>query len=232
MFKRIKENEKYQRFKELWADEKAHSIIVLGFWLVFFVGVVLFMRLSAPVGNQVSDNNFSASNFDKMKNYSFSALADGLEVNGFVYDDKMEFILNNHRYFVSDNVYLINGDKAVIQNFDLSFLKINAKMINNLISGLTGTDVDNYTQYIVPLDRFINLYEIDTDVDLSKAMAYNVIVKVYKNDGVIKGVILDLSNYRLFKFNDNRPFVVTIYYYNVNNISDFTKGYEKLVGGI
>ena len=63
-------------------------------------------------------------------------------------------------------------------------------------------------------------------------MSYNIVVNVYKNkDNSIKGVILDLTNYRLFRFNDNKSFVVTIYYYNINNVSDFTKGYEKMVGG-
>lgn len=233
MFKRIKESDKYQRFKELWADEKTHSIIVLGFWLAFFVVAVLFVRLTSttPVSNYEVKDNVNATTFEEMENYSFSTTADNLEVNGFVYNDNMEFILNNKRYYVSNDVYLINGDKAIKQEFDLNFLKINAKMINNLLGGITGNEQDGYTQYIVPLDRFINLYEIDTEADLSKAMTYNIIVNVYENDGIIKGVILDLTNYRLFRFNNNTPFIVTTYYYNVNNISDFGKGYEKLVGG-
>ncbi len=232
MFKRIKESEKYQRFKELWANEKTHSIIVLGFWLVFFVVAVLFVRLNASTtGTNNEANKISGTSFESMNNYSFSTSADNLEVNGFVYDDNMEFILNNKRYYVNDDVYLINGDKAIKQEFDLNFLKINAKMLNNLLGGITGTDKDGYTQYIVPLDRFINLYEIDTEADLSKAMNYNIVVNVYKSDDVIKGVILDLTNYRLFRFNNSAPFIVTTYYYNINNISDFGKEYEKLVGG-
>jgi len=233
MFKKIKENEKYQKFKELWANEKTHSIIVLGLWLIFFAAVVLFIRATAPtpISNDTV-NSVSGTSFDKMNNYSFSAISNNLEVNGFVYNDNMEFILNNKRYYVSNDVYLIAGDTATKQEFDLKFLKINAKMLNNLLGGLNGTENESYTQYLVPLDRFINLYEIDTEADLSKAMTYNIIVNVYKNsDGSIKGVILDLTNYNIFRFNNNTPFMVTIYYYNINNISDFTKEYEKMVGG-
>ena len=58
-----------------------------------------------------------------------------------------------------------------------------------------------------------------------------VVVNVYKNKDVIKGVVLDLTNYNIFRFNNNTSFMVTIYYYNINNISDFTKEYEKMVGG-
>ncbi|MCI9110267.1 MAG: hypothetical protein HFH47_00465 [Bacilli bacterium] len=232
MFKRIKDNEKYQKFKELWANERTRSIITLGFWLIFFAVVVLFIRVTAPTPTSNDTvNNTAGTSFDKMSNYSFSASSDNVEINGFVYNDNMEFILNNKRYYSNNDVYLINGDKAVKQEFDLSFLKINAKMLNNLLGELKGTEKDNCTQYLVPLDRFINLYEIDTEADLSKAMNYNVVVNVYKNKDVIKGVTLDLTNYKLFRFNDNTPFVVTIYYYNINNISDFTKEYEKMVGG-
>jgi len=232
MFKRIKESEKYQKFKELWANERTRSIISLGLWLVFFAVVVLFIRVTAstPTSNDTT-RNIAGTNFDKMNNYSFSAISDNIEVNGFVYNDNMEFILNNKRYYVSNDVYLINGDKAQKSDIDLSFLKINTKMLNNLLGELKGTEKDGYTQYLVPLDRFINLYEIDTEADLSKAMSYNIVVNVYKNNDVIKGVSLDLTNYKLFRFNDNKPFIVTIYYYNINNISDFTKEYEKMVGG-
>jgi len=232
MFKRIKENEKYQKFKNLWANERTRSIITLGFWLIFFAVVVLFIRVTAPTPTSNDTiNNTAGTSFDKMSNYSFSAISDNTQVNGFVYNDNMEFILNNQRYYVNDDVYLINGDKAEKKEFDLNFLKINAKMLDNLLGGLTGNDKDDYTQYLVPLDRFINLYEIDTEADLSKAMTYNIVVNVYKNKDVIKGVVLDLTNYNIFRFNNNTSFMVTIYYYNINNISDFTKEYEKMVGG-
>ena len=233
MFKKIKENEKYQKFKELWANERTHSIIVLGLWLIFFAVLVLFIRTTAPTPTSNDTiNDVVGTNFDKMSNYSFSANSDNVQVNGFVYNDNMEFILNNQRYYVDNDVYLISGDKAEKKDFDLSFLKINAKMLDNLLGELKGTEKDGYTQYLVPLDRFINLYEIDTEADLSKAMSYNILVNVYKNkDDSIKGVILDLTNYRLFRFNDNKPFVVTIYYYNINEVSDFTKGFDKIVGG-
>lgn len=231
MFKRIRESEKYQKFKELWANERTRSIISLGLWLIFFAVVVLFIRATAPTPTSNDTVNTAGTNFDKMSNYSFSAISDNLEINGFVYNDKMEFILNNQRYYVNNDVYLISGDKAEKKDFDLSFLKINTKMLNNLLGELKGTEQDGYTKYLVPLDRFINLYEIDTEADLSKAMSYNIVVNVYKDKNVIKGVSLDLTNYNIFRFNNNKSFVVTIYYYNINNISDFTEEYEKMVGG-
>jgi len=144
MFKRIKESEKYQRFKELWANEKTHSMMVLALWLVFFIIVVLFVRFSAPTPTSNNTvNSVAGTDFDKISSYSFNAASDNVVVNGVVYNDKMEFILNNQRYYVDNGVYLIDGDKAIKQDFDLSFLKIDVKMLDNLLSGLTGTEKDD-----------------------------------------------------------------------------------------
>lgn len=231
MFKRIKESEKLQRFRELWNDPKTHSIMVLVFWLIFMAVLIIFVRLTA-VSNVSSNTTVTkATNFDSIKSYEFSYVQGSNELNGKVYDDSILFILNNHRYYYHDDVYLINGDTGVKQNLDLGWLKINTKMLNNLLGGLTGADINDYTQYVVPLDRFINLYEIDTDADLTKAMTYNILLNVYKKDGEINKVVLDITNYRIFRFNDNKPYVLTLYFYNINEVNDFTKGFDKIVGG-
>lgn len=231
MFKRIKESEKLQRFRELWDDPKTHSIMVLVFWLIFMAVLIIFVRLTA-VSNVSSNTTVTkATNFDSIKSYEFSYVQGSNELNGKVYDDSILFILNNHRYYYHDDVYLINGDTGVKQNLDLGWLKINTKMLNNLLGGLTGADINDYTQYVVPLDRFINLYEIDTDADLTKAMTYNILLNVYKKDGEINKVVLDITNYRIFRFNDNKPYVLTLYFYNINEVNDFTKGFDKIVGG-
>lgn len=231
MFKRIKESEKLQRFRELWNDPKTHSIMVLVFWLIFMAVLIIFVRLTA-VSNVSSNTTVTkATNFDSIKSYEFSYVQGSNELNGKVHDDSILFILNNHRYYYHNDVYLINGDTGVKQNLDLGWLKINTKMLNNLLGGLTGADINDYTQYVVPLDRFINLYEIDTDADLTKAMTYNILLNVYKKDGEINKVVLDITNYRIFRFNDNKPYVLTLYFYNINEVNDFTKGFDKIVGG-
>ena len=104
-------------------------------------------------------------------------------------------------------------------------------MINNLISGITGTEIDNYKQYLVPLDRFINLYDIDTDIDLSKATSYNIIINIYKENNVVSKVTLDLTNYKLYTTGQIESYIINIYYYNVNNVSDFSKHYNQMIGG-
>lgn len=232
MFKRIKESEKYQKFQELWANERTHSMIVLGFWFVFLGILILFIKLNSVTSVSPSNVNKMVSNFDSINSYDFSYVQGNNELHGSYYDNKMLFVLNNHKYYYNKNIYLINGDVSVVQNFDLGWLKINSRMLNNLISGINGTEVADYIQYIVPLDRFINLYEIDTDVDLTKVMGQNIILNVYKKDNSINKIVIDLTSYRIFRFSDSNPYILSLYFYNLNKVNDFTSDFEKIVGGI
>ncbi len=230
MFKRIKGNKTFIKIKELWQNDKTHPFVVLGLWLVFFVIAILFVRGTANHPNANSENNIG-TDFNTIKSYSFSYQYENNEINGNVYNDKIEFILDNHRYYYNENLYLVNGDTLVKQDLNYDILKINSIMLNNLLGKLTGVKNDGFTRYLVPLDRFINLFEIDTDADLSLAMNYNIVVDVYKKDNIINKVVLDLTNYRIFRFNNNSPYQVSIYFYNINKINDFGKDFDKAVGG-
>lgn len=227
MFKKIKENEKVIKLKELWQNPRTHDIMVLSFWLVFIFIVILFARSIGSSPKTSNDDNRQASDFASMKSYDFTYKTNDKVINGEAYEDALVFYVDNKRYYYKDNTYLIE-EKASLINYDLDVLKINTTMLNSLISGITASDTGNFKQYIVPLDRFINLYEIDTDADLSRAATYNVVISVYLVDNEISKVVLDLSNYYSLKTGSSVNYPVTIYYYNVNKVSDFKKGFEKL----
>ena len=230
MFKKIKENEKVQKLLELWNNPKTHDITVLMLWLIFILIVIIFVR---SMGNNVpktaKDNNYNVNSFENMKSYDFTYKTDSIEISGQAYDDALLFYLTNKRYYYHNNLYIIDENKSPVLNFDLNVLKINSKMLSNLVSNITPTDNENFKQYVVPLDRFINLYEVDTDVDLSKAATYNVIVSVYFANNEINKVVLDLTNYYVLKNQNSSNSLVTIYYYNINNVSDFKKSYDKIL---
>ena len=235
MFKRIKErvneNETLQMLKKLWKNEKTHDIAVLLFWLIFIIIVIIFTRGITQTSNipTTNTNNQNATTFENIKSYDFTYKTNGLEINGQTYNEATVFYLNNKRYYYKNNIYQIDDNPVLINNYDPSVLKINTIFLNNLVSGIAPLDNQNYKQYIVPLDRFINLYDIDTDINLTKAINYNVPVSVYLTNNVINKVVLDLTNYYTLKTGTNTSYQVTINYYNVNNVSDFSKEYDKLV---
>ena len=235
MFKRIKkkvkENETLKKLKELWKNPKTHDIAVLLFWLIFIIIVIVFARGISQTSKIQSPNtnNQNVTTFENIKSYDFTYKTNDLEINGQTYNEATVFYLNNKRYYYKNNIYQIEDNPVLINNYDPSVLKINTIFLNNLVSGITPLENQNYKQYLVPLDRFINLYEIDTNVDLSKAINYNIPVSVYTNENQINKVVLDLTNYYTLKTGVNTNYPVTINYYNVNNVSDFSKEYDKLV---
>ena len=232
MFKKIKENEKLNKLKEYWHNPKTHDIIMLCFWLLFIVVVILFLKISTSVPKTPTQEITKYNTFEKIQNYDFTYKMDNKVIQGEAYNDKLLFYLNNNRYYYKDHVYLIDDIAIIDPNFDLDILKINPKMLNSLTENITPKKADNFNQYIVPLDKFINLYEESTTLDLSAASNYNIIINVYYKNDEINKIILDLSNYYNLKNNTQNIHLLTINYYNINNVSNFTKGYDKIIGGV
>ena len=230
MFKKIKENPYYVKFKEMRADPKLKPITSLILWFIFIVIVVIFVRGMVSTKNTTVKTD-NVVNKD-VSNYEFTYTNNSGVIFGESYEDKLEFIYGGNRYYYNGkNVYLIkNQNGTLATNFDLNVLKITPKMISNLIGNLTYTANGEAKQYVVPLSRFLNLYEIDVEADLSLANQYNVIVNVYEKDNNIYMYQLDLTNYYNFRGLNNDG-ILTIDIYD-SEVHDFTKYYDELIGGV
>ena len=227
MFKKIKDNKYYQKFKEMRADPKLKPITSLIFWFIFLVVLVLFTRSISSPSKVVKTDEVK----QELSNFKFTYTNNSGVIFGENYNDKLEFIYNNSRYYYNGKkVYLIsNQSLQVIPNFDLGVLKITPNLIDNLTSNLTYNMSNGAKQYIVPLSRFINLYEYDTEVDLSLANNYNIILEVYEKNSKVYMYKLDLSNYYTFRgLNNSGILTIDIY----DGQSDFSKFYDKIIGGV
>ena len=125
---------------------------------------------------------------------------------------------------------ILNKKAIVIDGFDLSVLKITPNFIDNLISDLSYNVIEGGRQYIIPLSRFINLYEYDTEADLSLANNYNIMLNVYEKNSKVYMYKLDLSNYYSFRGLNNSG-ILTIDIYD-DEVNDFSKFYDDLIGGV
>lgn len=231
MFKKIKENPYYQKFKEMRADPKLRPITSLILWFIFFVIVILFARgLTSTRANLESTETQKTTLSDS--NYEFTYSNNSGVIFGQTYDDKLEFMYGGNRYYYNgETVYLIQNQQATIMPaFDLNVLKINSKMINNLIGNLTYNMDGEAKQYLVPLSNFLNLYEVNVEADLSLANQYNIVINVYENENGIYMYKLDLTNYYNYRGLNNDG-ILTIDIYN-SEVNDFTKYYDELVGGV
>ena len=221
MFKKIKENPYYVKFKEMRADPKLRPLTSLIFWFIFIIIVIIFVRSTSGTKQKVAEVRPSYSN------YEFTYKNNSLTIFGQSYNGKLEFMAGNNRYYYDgENVYLIQNKTVSLMNgFDLNVLKITPSLINNLIANLDYTLKGEAKEYLVPLSRFLNLYEVDVEVNLSIANNYNIVIDVY--DDMYQ---IDLTNYYAYKGLNNDG-VLTIDIYE-SNVGDFTKYYDNLIGGV
>ena len=130
MFKKIRENEKVIKIKELWNNPRSHDIMVLIFWLLFIFFIIIFVRSmgsSTPSSKEIQ----KLKDFNSMKSYEFTYKTNDNVINGEYYNGGILFYIDNKKYYFNNNVYLID-EKANIINYDLGILKIDSKFLNNL----------------------------------------------------------------------------------------------------
>ena len=227
MFKKIKESEGYNKYKELKSNPQTRAAMSLGLWLLFFIIIIIFTRGIGTSNTKVTKNSVSV----RTNNYEYTYQNNDITVFGDFYNNKQIFtILNNKYYYNGENVYKVNSNVLeLIKDFDLSILKITPEFIEELTSNLNFTEVGDAKQYLVPLVNFINLYEVDTAVDLSLASNYNVIIQKYYKDNNLYKIEVDLSNYyKINNLKDSGKLIINLY--NVNKLNDFTLEYDRMLG--
>ena len=223
MFKKIKESEAY---KKLLSNLQVNAIISLGLWLLFFGIIIFFVR---GIGSSSTKEEVNLNS--KLYSYEYTYKNNKITIFGKAYHNKQVFtVLNNKYYYNGENVYLLNDREfQMVPNFDLGILKVTPFMINNLTDNSSFTENNGVKQYLVPLVNFINLYEIDTDVDLSAVSNYNIVIRKYYLDSELYKFEIDLTNYyRMNNLDDSG--ILTINLYNKNKLNDFTLEYDMMLG--
>ncbi len=224
MFKKLKDKEVYKKYKELRADPKSSARLSLIFWLLFFVIVIIAARGMGSSSSQTTNNTFK-----KYNKYEYTFTNDRGVIFGIVDGKRQVFTISDKKYYYNgENVYIVSGHNLTLsENFNLGLLKINMEFIDELTRRITPTKEGEIKRYLIPLMNFINLYEIDTDVDLSLAQSYNVIVDKYYNNDTLYMVKVNLGSYYQYKGLDDEG-ILTIDIYNINKVSAME--YEKMLG--
>ncbi len=228
MFKRIDENKWVQKYKELKENPKTRDLLKIGFWIIFLIVAVILVRSMTPT---TEVQKVDKKEVKDISNYGFTYKDNTKTIFGVVYEDKMIYYYDNNKYYKNnDGVYLVNGSVLEKQDINESWFNITPKFINNLTERLSPNTDNDIKTYLVPLSNFINIFEVDTEVDLTQAMNYNVTIQVHETNNLMDKVTLDLSNYYMFRGYPDTG-VITIDYYNINKLNDFSLEYEDLLGG-
>ena len=217
----MKENEKVDNkkinLKEKWNDKRERAKIELILYAIFFIGVIIFVR----VGNNISNNNINTSD-----NLFISQINDN-----YCYDTKININDNNYEYIGkvlgynstiekkdsnTDEYFYKKNDKYYKLDQDNGYILSNKNDIYNIIS-YDYMDINNIKEYIKTSNNDNGIYKVKiSDIILNSSSSDYITIKL---DNINNTIEIDYTN--LLRINDNNitKAIVTITYSNINKLN-------------
>lgn len=216
----MKENEKVDNkkinLKEKWNDKRERAKIELILYAIFFIGVIIFVR----VGNNISNNNINTSD-----NLFISQINDN-----YSYDTKVNINDNNYEYIGkvlgynstiekkdsnTDEYFYKKNDKYYKLDQDNGYILSNKNDIYDVIN-YDYMDINNIKEYIKTSNNDNGIYKVKiSDIILNSSSSDYITIKL---DNINNTIEIDYTN--LLRINDNNitKAIVTITYSDINKI--------------
>lgn len=209
------DNKKFN-LKEKWNDKRERAKIELILYAIFFIGVIIFVR----VGNNISNNNINTSD-----NLFISQINDN-----YSYDIKININDNNYEYIGkvlgynstiekkennTDKYFYKKNDKYYKLDQDNGYVLSNENDIYNIIS-YDYMDINNIKEYIKISNNDNGIYKVKiSDIILNSSSSDYITIKL---DNINNTIEIDYTN--LLRINDNNitKAIVNITYSDINKI--------------
>ena len=202
--------------KEKWNDKRERAKIELILYAIFFIGVIIFVR----VGNNISNNNINTSD-----NLFISQINDN-----YSYDIKININDNNYEYIGkvlgynstiekkdsnTDEYFYKKNDKYYKLDQDNGYILSNKNDIYDVIN-YDYMDINNIKEYIKISNNDNGIYKVKiSDIILNSSSSDYITIKL---DNINNTIEIDYTN--LLRINDNNitKAIVTITYSDINKI--------------
>ena len=209
------DNKKFN-LKEKWNDKRERAKIELILYAIFFIGVIIFVR----VGNNISNNNINTSD-----NLFISQINDN-----YSYDIKININDNNYEYIGkvlgynstiekkennTDKYFYKKNDKYYKLDQDNGYVLSNENDIYNIIS-YDYMDINNIKEYIKISNNDNGIYKVKiSDIILNSSSSDYITIKL---DNINNTIEIDYTN--LLRINDNNitKAIINITYSDINKI--------------
>lgn len=210
------DNKKFN-LKEKWNDKRERAKIELILYAIFFIGVIIFVR----VGNNISNNNINTSD-----NLFISQINDN-----YSYDIKVNINDNNYEYIGkvlgynstiekkdsnTDEYFYKKNDKYYKLDQDNGYILSNKNDIYDVIN-YDYMDINNIKEYIKTSNNDNGIYKVKiSDIILNSSSSDYITIKI---DNINNTIEIDYTN--LLRINDNNitKAIVTITYSNINKLN-------------
>ncbi len=209
------DNKKFN-LKEKWNDKRERAKIELILYTIFFIGVIIFVR----VGNNISNNNINTSD-----NLFISQINDN-----YSYDIKININDNNYEYIGkvlgynstiekkdsnTDEYFYKKNDKYYKLDQDNGYVLSNKNDIYDVIN-YDYMDINNIKEYIKTSNNDNGIYKVKiSDIILNSSSSDYITIKL---DNINNTIEIDYTN--LLRINDNNitKAIANITYSDINKI--------------
>lgn len=209
------DNKKFN-LKEKWNDKRERAKIELILYAIFFIGVIIFVR----VGNNISNNNINTSD-----NLFISQINDN-----YSYDIKININDNNYEYIGkvlgynstiekkdsnTDEYFYKKNDKYYKLDQDNGYVLSNKNDIYDVIN-YDYMDINNIKEYIKTSNNDNGIYKVKiSDIILNSSSSDYITIKL---DNINNTIEIDYTN--LLRINDNNitKAIANITYSDINKI--------------
>lgn len=213
--------EKFKKFKEFTSDKRNGALVKLGFWFIFLLFVIIYVRVMnsktpkyIPTENLPQTITEGVKNFKSVNSYEYSIEynynGNIFKMNGKKYNDKWLINYNDINYYYDGNI-LTNADtKEEVDktNIDLILMVDAQKVYDYLLN----------SEYVSKTENVNNELIIKSKVALDNTE--NEIETINK-DNILESININLTNYYKTKDENCLNLNVSIKYSNLNNIEDF-----------
>ena len=219
----MKENEKVDKkkltLKEKWNDKRERAKIELLLYVIFFISVIVFVRIE----NNTSSNNNNINDLDNLFIYQIE--------DNYCYDTNVNINDNNYEYIGkvlgynstiekkdsnTDEYFYKKNDKYYKLDQDNGYVLSNENDIYNIIS-YDYMDINNIKEYIKTSNNDNGIYKVKiSDIILNSSSSDYITIKI---DNINNTIEIDYTN--LLRINDNNitKAIVTITYSNINKLN-------------
>ena len=221
--KKVKDKLNITKLKEMWKDKKGRAKIELSLYLIFFIVIVIFTKVSSySISNNDINNEETSSFISEIKdNYEYDM---NITINNNLYNyhglvlgnnssielkgddiDKFYFLMNNKYYELDDN------GNYILTTLDEVFPYINHIYLN----------INNIKNFINIGAKEDNVYKLKiSDIILNNDSTDNIIININEDN---KSIDLDYTNLLKIDNDDISNASVVITFYNINNIISLEK---------
>lgn len=223
----------FRTFKEAWDNPRLRAIITLGFYVVFFLFVFIYIFVMESIGQNSGIKSLQEADpfmaYQSMKSYEYTydiTSTDGVnslnhKILGVHTENLDSFSINNYKFYIQDNVIYSKIEGVQITDIlpiDLMMLtpsNLSNYFVNDYLTNKTTYENgDMKAEFSIPVYNFNIAFLQGTLLDNPNY----VIITVYIEDNHIQRLSINLDE--LMKLVDVtiQNYTIDITYNNINNI--------------